>query len=63
MFRVYYIVNDVRNFVYHNNRVTYILRACYNKMEKRDNSSAQVFVFTAKAVRTCKLGQRERKGR
>jgi hypothetical protein len=49
--------------VYYKNRVTYILRACYNKMEKRDNSSAQVFVFTAKAVRTCKLGQRERKGR
>ncbi len=44
--------------VYYKNRVTYILRACYNKMEKRDNSSAQIFVFTARAVRTCKSGQK-----
>ena len=46
--------------VYYKNRVTYILRACYNKMEKRDNSSARVFAFTAKAVRTCKSGQKKR---
>ena len=54
MFRVYYIVNDVRNFVCHNNRVTYILRACYNKMKKSDNTTEKP---------KAELLQRERKGR